>query len=142
MTGEVWHVELNVAVVGTFALLGVSEHVDKILPDLDALVFVQVQIADCEMNAGLEGLVKGRNAVGSQDEDAVVVFKHVEEHCGEINDMTLRGKQAPSKLRNQGRVTGQCIEVMYNYLKLWRSASGWEPFSPPKRHQLHRAAQL
>lgn len=33
-------------------------------------------------------------------------------------------------------------EVESRYLKQWHSVSGWEPFSPPRRHRLRREEQL
>lgn len=71
------HVELEV--VGIDALLGFGEHVDKILPNFHSLVLIKMGVLDGEVDTTLECLIKCSDAVGGENEDAIVVFKSPKE---------------------------------------------------------------
>lgn len=55
------------------------ERLEEVAPDLAAVRLAQRRVAQRELDARLERLVKGAHAVRRQDQDAVVIFEHAEE---------------------------------------------------------------
>ena len=88
LPGELVDVHEEVAHVDTLANLdalgevpsAVLEHVEEVAPDASPLLLVQPVIAQGEVNAAFEGLVKRAHSVGREDQDAVVVFQETEEN--------------------------------------------------------------
>ena len=69
-------------------MLGVADEVliqahfvEEEVPDLGATGAVEGGQAEGDVHAGLEGLVKGADAVGCEEENAVEVFEGAEEDC-------------------------------------------------------------
>ena len=57
----------------------VGQAFDEIRPDLTARGAVELRVIDGDVDSGFEGRVERVDAVGRQDEEAVVVFKQAEE---------------------------------------------------------------
>ena len=55
-----------------------SQFVEEGRPDLAAVVFGEVAIVEGDVDAGDEGVVKGADTVGCEEEDALAIF-----HCAE-----------------------------------------------------------
>lgn len=62
-------------------MLRFGEFVEEEDPDLGAARLVEDGQAEGDVDAGLEGLVEGADAVGGEEEDAVEVFERTEEDC-------------------------------------------------------------
>lgn len=50
------------------------EHLEEIAPDLPPRLFIQAIVRQCEMDAGLEGLVHVVDPVRREDQDPFIVF--------------------------------------------------------------------
>lgn len=55
---------------------------EEVEPNLPALRGVEVVVRQEQVDAGPEGVVDGREAVGGQEQDALIVFELGEEDCG------------------------------------------------------------
>lgn len=75
--GQLVDVELEIRNINSLLRLG--QTTDKVSPNLDALLLVEVLVPQGEVDAAFEGLVERPDAVGGEDQDAVVVLQHSEE---------------------------------------------------------------
>lgn len=55
---------------------------EEVEPNLSALRGVEVVVRQEQFDAGLEGVVDGREAVDGQEQDALIVFELGEKDCG------------------------------------------------------------
>lgn len=67
-------VDIDLEVIHVYPLFAVVQELDEVVPDVAALLFVQIRVSNGKMDTGLEGFVKGAHPVCCEDEDTIVVL--------------------------------------------------------------------
>ena len=75
--------------VGPGVRVGIRGAADEEFPQFLAGGVVEGGVLEREVNAGFEGEVEGGDAVGGEEDDALVVFQGAEEDCGDGQCMSV-----------------------------------------------------
>ncbi len=105
VAGQFVHVGDDVVRIN-FLVIG-AQDIDEIAPDLAAARGVEGWVVQGELDAGFEGLVEGADAVGCQDQNAVIILKGAEKHWISVSRC----------------LQGSCLQIALPDTRLLRSRS-------------------